>query len=73
MKPTVRLDKIRFSVILDPRQEIFSKYHREMALPYSVLVNSSGEIQEVFEGLHEEEMIPRIKSLLGTKVANASK
>lgn len=73
IRPMLKMNELDFPVILDPKQEIFNRYHRENALPYSVLIQSNGEIGVVFQGLHEEEMIPTIKKALAAQSTNAAK
>ncbi len=54
VKSTVKFYQFSIPVALDPKHEIFSKYHFEKSLPYSVLINSKGEIVSSFNGYNEE-------------------
>ncbi len=60
VRPTIRLHKIEFPVILDPTHQIFSKYNATKAVPFSVLVGPSGEIQGTYAG-YSEEMIQKLE------------
>ena len=62
VKPTLRLHHLKFPVVLDPRHEIFAAYRADKSLPYSVVVDSTGNIVETFNGF-SENMIPRLKEL----------
>ncbi len=54
VRPAMRLNHIAVPVILDPQHQIFSKYHEDKSLPFSVLINSNGQILQSFNGYHEE-------------------
>ncbi len=66
VKPTVKLYKIEFPVVLDTRQEILSKYNTSKTIPFSVLVGAAGNIEATFSGFHEE-MFDKIKSIVAKK------
>lgn len=61
---TIAQQKLRFPVILDPKHEIFSRFHQGKSLPFSVLIDSQGDIASTFEGLNEN-MFAEIQSKLG--------
>lgn len=65
VKPTIRLHKIAFPVLLDTKREIFAQFQQADSLPYSVLISSNGEIQKTFSGFHES-MFDDVKKLTGT-------
>ena len=48
--PTLRMYGFEFPVVLDPKHEIFNRYHTSKTLPFSVLVGPSGEIEKTFNG-----------------------
>ena len=61
VKPTMRLYKISFPVILDPTHQIFAKFNSTKAVPFSVLVGANGEILETYSG-YSEEMMKKLES-----------
>jgi len=63
VKPTIKLHKIAFPVILDPKHEIFSKFQQNQTLPFSVLVGPKGNIEGTFNGF-SEGMFDKIKTLV---------
>jgi peroxiredoxin len=67
VRSTVSLYQFGFSVALDPKHEIFGKYHFEKTLPYSVLIAPNGEILATFNG-YQEEMFNKIKQLATEKL-----
>lgn len=79
VKPTIKLHKFEMPVVLDPKHEIFAKYHQGKTLPFSVLIGPDGQIAETFNGYHEEmftkikQVISEKKSPLPIKEANAQK
>lgn len=55
IKSTVKEQKfLKFPVILDPEQKIFSKFSELKSLPYSVLLNENGEILHTFDSYHAD-------------------
>ncbi len=54
VRPAMRMNSITVPVILDPQHQIFSKYHEDKSLPFSVLIDSHGQILQSFSGYHEE-------------------
>lgn len=68
VKPTIKQHKFTVPVILDPKHEIFAKYHEGKTLPYSVLIGADGQIAETFNGYHEE-MFTKIKQVIAAKTA----
>lgn len=68
VKPTLKLHKFDIPVLLDPKHEIFGKYHDAKTLPYSVLIGADGEIKATFSGYHEG-MFTQIKE----KIADEKK
>ena len=66
VRPAMRLNKISVPVILDPQHEIFSKYHEDKSLPFSVLINSRGQILHSFNGYHEK-MFQILKEALASE------
>jgi len=70
VKPTVRLQGFSFPVMLDPKQEIFSKYHQAKTLPFSVLLSPDGNIEATFNGFHEE-MFTVVKNVAAKKNSDA--
>jgi cytochrome c biogenesis protein CcmG, thiol:disulfide interchange protein DsbE len=60
VKPTLKLYKFNFPVVLDPKHEIFSKYQDSKDLPFSVLITPKGEIAATFKG-YDESMFTKIK------------
>ncbi len=63
VRPTMWLLKFSFPVILDPGHEIFSRYQQGDSLPFSVLLDSRGNILRSFSG-YQEELVPAIKKAL---------
>ncbi len=61
VRPTARLHKIAFPIILDPTHQIFSKYNSTKAVPYSVLVSATGEILATYSG-YSDEMMKKLES-----------
>jgi len=61
VRPTARLHKIEFPIILDPKHQIFSKFNSTKAVPYSVLVSATGEILATYSG-YSEEMMQKLES-----------
>ena len=70
VKPTLKLHKFEMPVILDPKHEIFGKYHQGKTLPYSVLIGPDGQIEETFNGYHEE-MFTKIKQVIAAKATTS--
>lgn len=68
VKPTARLHKIAFPILLDPKHDIFAKYNPSKTLPFSVLIGPNGNIEATFNGFHEE-MFQKVKEV----VARATK
>ena len=66
VKPTVRLHKITFPVILDPKHEILSKYQQTGTIPFSVLIGPKGTIESTFNGF-SETMFDKIKSVVAQR------
>lgn len=66
VKPTVKNYGIQFPVILDPMQNIFAKFQNGDTLPFSVLIGPSGDIETIFNGLHED-MFATVKQILASK------
>ncbi len=66
VKPTLKMYKFDFPVVLDPKHEIFSKYHETKTLPFSVLLSAKGEMLSVFNG-YSENMFTEIKTAVNTK------
>jgi len=66
VKPTLKLYKFDFPVILDPKHDIFGRYQDSKTLPYSVLIGPSGEIEATFSGYHEE-MFQKIREIADGK------
>jgi thiol-disulfide isomerase/thioredoxin len=55
IKSTVKEQKfLKYPVILDPEQKIFSKFSELKSLPYSVLLNDQGEILQTFDSYHSD-------------------
>jgi len=63
VKPFITTNGFTFPVILDPKHEIFAKYHAEKTLPYSVLVDGGGEIRTSFNG-YDEHMFAKVREVL---------
>ncbi len=61
VRPTMRLHKIEFPVILDPTHQIFSKFNSTKAVPFSVLVSPQGEILQTYSG-YSDEMMKKLES-----------
>lgn len=64
VRPTLRLHKFDFPVVMDPKHEIFGKYQQTKLLPFSVLVGPTGNIAATFNGYHES-MFAKVKEALG--------
>lgn len=69
VRPMISQQKISFPVILDPKHDIFSRYQQAKALPFSALVDSSGNIVKTFEGL-QEDMFKTVRTVLKTPHAD---
>ncbi|MBI4405010.1 MAG: TlpA family protein disulfide reductase [Deltaproteobacteria bacterium] len=63
VNPTVRFYGFSFPVVLDPKQDIFAKYHQERTLPFSVLLSQTGDILQTFTG-HQDDFISQIQNAL---------
>jgi peroxiredoxin len=68
VKPTVKLHKIKFPVVLDTKQEILEKYNTSKVIPFSVLIGPSGNIEATFSGFNEG-MFDKIKSVVAANTA----
>ena len=68
VRPTLKLYGFEFRVALDPKHDAFKKYNSSETLPYSVLINSKGEIVTRFSAF-SEEMVSKIEKLTGTNGA----
>ncbi len=66
VKPTLKLYRFDFPVILDPKHEIFGRYQDQKTLPFSVLIGPSGNIEATFSGYHEE-MFKKIREIASGK------
>lgn len=66
VKPTFKQNKFNFPVVLDPKHEIFSKYHETKTLPFSVLLDKKGEMLTVFNG-YNENMFSEIRAAIAKK------
>jgi len=62
VKPTLRLHKFDFPVILDPQHNILNLYHSDGTLPFSVLISPKGKIAETFNG-YNEAMFDKVRAL----------
>lgn len=60
VKPTLKMNQFRFPVVLDPTHSIFSKYNESKTLPYSVLINSQGEILQTYNG-YDEALVEKLR------------
>ncbi|MCB0404870.1 MAG: TlpA family protein disulfide reductase [Bdellovibrionales bacterium] len=68
VRPTLKAYGLTFPVVLDPSHKIFSRYQKQGSLPFSVLINSKGEVVEAFHGLHEgmfESLKKKVVELVG--------
>lgn len=54
IRATVAQQNLKFPILLDPKHEIFSRYHQGKSLPFSALIDSKGELVSTFEGLQED-------------------
>lgn len=63
VRPTLRLYRFHFPVILDPKHTIFEKYTISRALPFTVLISPQGNIIESYNGFHDD-MIEKLKEKL---------
>lgn len=50
IKPYLRRQKISYLNVLDPNNNVLDKYNPTRELPYAVLINSEGDIHEIFPG-----------------------
>lgn len=66
VKPTLKLHKFEMPVVLDPKHEIFAKYHDAKSLPFSVLIGANGNIEATFNGYHED-MFAKIKEAIAAQ------
>jgi len=66
VKPTLRMNNFEFPVVLDPKHEIFPKFHSEKTLPYSVLLNDRSEIVLTFNGYDETMFTQITQKISGT-------
>ncbi|MCB9255464.1 MAG: TlpA family protein disulfide reductase [Bdellovibrionaceae bacterium] len=68
VRPTMKAYGLKFPVVLDPSHKIFARYQQQGSLPFSVLINSKGEVVESFNGLHEgmfESLKKKVGELVG--------
>lgn len=63
VRPTLRMNEFTFPVVLDPKHEIFARYHNEKTLPFSVVLNDRSEIVLTFNG-YAETMFSQITDLI---------
>src|SRR5690606_20731310 len=69
---TLKLYGFSFPVVRDADHKIFSKYQKQSTLPYSVLINSKGEIVGTIRGLHEG-MFEKLKQKVFEETGNRGK
>lgn len=63
VRPTVRFNQFKFPILLDPKHEVFKRFHASGTLPYSILLSSDGEKLLTFEG-YRKEMLAQIEAVL---------
>lgn len=61
VRPTMRVHGLDFTVVLDTKQEIWSRYQPSKALPYSVLIDAKGNIVATFQG-YQETMLSQVRT-----------
>jgi len=66
VRPTAKLYKFKFPIVQDPNHEIFNRYQDSPSLPFSVLIDSDGQIRETFSGFHPE-MFQKIREIANAK------
>lgn len=68
IKPYVKRYKISYTTLLDPNNNVLDKYNPTRELPYAVLIDSEGNVVQVFPGYRtgdEEVLREKIIELLG--------
>ena len=68
IKPFVKRYKIGYTTVLDPNNNVLDKYNPTRELPYAVLIDSDGNVHEIFPGYRKgDEIILRetVMALLG--------
>ena len=63
IRSTVTQQNVKFPILLDPKHEIFSRYHQGKSLPFSALIDAQGNLVSTFEGL-QEDMFKKIFAAL---------
>ncbi len=63
IRSTVTQQNLKFPILLDPKHEIFSRYHQGKSLPFSALIDAQGNLVSTFEGL-QEDMFKKIFAAL---------
>ena len=67
IKPTVKMKKLTYPILLDPETEVVSMFNPSKNVPFSVLINRVGEIERTHAGYKpgdEVELEKEIKALL---------
>ena len=68
IKPYIKRYKISYTTVLDPNNNVLDKYNPTRELPYAVLIDREGSVNQVFPGYRtgdEEILREKIISLLG--------
>ena len=68
IRPFINRYKIGYTTVLDPDNNVLEKYNPTRELPYAVLIDTDGNVHEIFPGYRKgDEVILRekIEALLG--------
>ena len=68
IKPYIRRYKISYTTVLDPNNNVLDKYNPTRELPYAVLIDREGNVEQVFPGYRtgdEKILRQKIIELLG--------
>ncbi len=68
IKPYIKQYKISYTTLLDPNNNVLDKYNPTRELPYAVLIDRDGNVEQVFPGYRagdEKVLREKIVALLG--------
>ena len=75
IRPYIKRYKIDYTTVLDPDNNVLDKYNPTRELPYAVLIDSSGNVHEIFPGYRKgDEVIlkEKITTLLNDGAEDAA-
>ncbi len=71
IKPYLRRHKITFTTVLDPDNNVLDKYNPTRELPYGVLIDRQGNVNEIYAGYRTGDEI-RLRKAVETLVSTGS-